>query len=390
MVKSLNISATQYSGMPRNLNHVTINVPSQSQFSFGSQSIIDFKVKNVKIHELCLAFNTGALTGLTANGTYPYLNPAYFWFQKIEIIINNNVVDTIYGEEQFLLNNLYFADEDRLCNNLSSGLYSNPSTNRYTLTNTAGSNWYVNLKSLFNTTHMALLTQNHEIQLRVTMNPLANVLTVGALVGTPSVVINSVQLLARVTQLDSITTKSLLTEISKIPKHLLFLGTRYQSFVIQSGVSTSTLVLTGITGSVHSLYFIVRPSTGLTGSAAYSYTPIKDFQILDAGGTNINGGSVITSAFNLTQQMRWWCESTFPVEGLTGTNNSNCYMYSFSVDPSSSVKSAQHLTTKSFSGNEQLIINYTAALSGTYNIDVYALVEQALEQTISYVKLVNA
>ena len=385
--KSLNIAGSQHSGFPRNLNHVVLSIPSQSAFSFGSQSIIDFKVKNIKVHDLTLAFNTSSLTGITANGTYPILNPAYFWFSKLEILINNNVIDTIYPDHQFILSNLYSSDEDRLLNNYSSGSYLS-NTSRYTLTNSGGS-WYVSLKTLFNQTHMAILSQSHEVQIRITMQNLSNLLTLGGLTGTPSVTINNVQLLARVTQLDANMSQRLLVEQAKIPRHSLFLQTRYQSFVIQSGVSTSTFVLTGIVGSIHSLNFILRPTTGLVGSSAYSYTAIKDFQILDSGGTNINGGAVIPSTFNLTQQQKWWGESTFPAEGFAGTNNSYAYMYSFSVDPASAFKNAQHLTTKLFTGNEQLIINYVSALSGTYQLDVYALVEQAIEQSNGYVKLVN-
>ena len=300
MVKqSLNIAASQHSGFPKNLTHTVLTIPSVSAFSFGSMSIIDLKQKGIKIHDLTLQFNTNAITGTqAANGTYPYLSSCYNWIQKLEIIINGNVVDTLYPDIQFILNNLYFADEDRLLNNYASGYYANPATNRYTLSNTNGSNWYLSLKSLFNQCHYALLTQNHEIQLRVTMNPLANVINVGALTGTPSCTINSVSLLARVTQLDQPNQQRLLVEMNKVTRHSLFHATRYQSFVLQSGITTSTSILTAITGSVHSLYFILRPVTGLTSNGAYSYTAIKDFYINNADGSNAVGGTTIPSSFN--------------------------------------------------------------------------------------------
>ena len=40
-------------------------------------------------------------------------------------------------------------------------------------------------------------------------------------------------------------------------------------------------------------------------------------------------------------------------------------------------------------GNENLIINFTSALASTAQVDVFALVESSLEQSPSYVKLIN-
>ena len=390
MVKVLNVAQSQHSGnWPRSLTHTILTIPSVSQFAFGSMSIIDLKQKNIKIHDAVLAFNINAITGVTANGsTLPVLNPVFHWFQKIEIIINGTVMDTIYPDIQFILNNLYHADEDRLLTNYGSGNYASVA-NRYTLSNTNGSNWYLSLKTLFNQCHFSLLSQNHEVQLRVTMNPLSNILNQGGLVGTCACTINNVSLLARVTQLDQSTSQRLLLEMNKVPKHSLFLSTRYQSFVVQSGVSNTNLVLTAITGSVHSLYFIVRPTNAITGATAYSYTAIKDFAINGADGSNIVGGTVIPSNFNLLIQNKHWFESTFCAEPFSGVNNSNVYTYCFSVDPASSFKNASHLTTRVMTGNENLIINFTSALASTYQVDVYALVESSLEQTPSYVKLIN-
>ena len=387
--RTLNIVPSQHSGFPKGLIHTTITTPSQSVFNFGSTSIIDLKTKGVKIHELVLAFNTSACTGVTANGsTLPVLNPAFYWFSRLEILINNVVMDTIYPDSNFIFNQLYYADEDRLLNSYAAGHYSNVS-NRYALTNTNNSNWYINLKCLFNQNHMSILSNNHEIQLRVTMAPLANIINQGALVGTPSVTINSCSLISRVTQLDNATNNKLLLEMVKIPRHNLFLATRYMPINIQSGVSSSTIVLTGIVGSVHSIYFVVRASNALTGANQYSYNTIKDFQILDAFGSNIVGGVPIPSTYNLLMQGKYWSQSTFQGEGFTGVNNSNVYMYSFSVDPSSAMKNSAHYSTKTFTGNEQLIINYNSALASATQVDIYGLVESAVEQTATGCKLIN-
>ena len=391
MVKVLNVAQSQHSGnWPRNMTHSIISIPSQSAFSFGSVSTIDLKMKSIKIHELILAFNTNAITGTqAANGTYPYVASCYQWVNKLEIIVNGTVVDTLYGDHQLILQNLYNSDEDRLSTNLASGSYSNAATNRYTMSNTNGSNWYLSLKCLMNQAHFFLGTQNHEIQLRVSLNNLSNIISVGTLTGAPSMTINSVNLLARITQLDSPTNQRLLLEMQKVPKHSLFLATRYQSFILQSGITTSTSVMTAITGSVHSIYFVIRYTNAMTGAAQTSFNSIKDFSINGADGANIVGGVQLPSNLNLLIQNRHWFESTFSCEGYSGVNNSNVYTYCFSVDPASSFKNASHLSTKIMTGNEQLLINFNSALTSTAQLDIWALVEQSLEQSPSYVKLIN-
>jgi hypothetical protein len=48
--------------------------------------------------------------------------------------MNNVVVDTLYPDAQFILNQLMHEDEDRLLNNYSAGLYSSIAA-RNTLSN---------------------------------------------------------------------------------------------------------------------------------------------------------------------------------------------------------------------------------------------------------------
>ena len=71
------------------------------------------------------------------------------------------------------------------------------------------------------------------------------------------------------------------------------------------------------------------------------------------------------------------------------TFNSNVYTYSFSVDPASSFQNASHLTTKQFTGNEALILNFNSALASQFQLDVYALVEASLEQTPADTKMIT-
>ena len=378
--KNLNLTQSQTSFIPtQNVIPTTLTIPSQSAFAWGAPSIIDLKIKNIKVHEAILALTLGAVTGVTPDGTtYPNLNPSSSFFSKVEIVVDGNVEETINPDFNFIRNQLYASDIDRAMNNYAMGSYTNTSS-RYTKT-VSGSVWYLNLACLFHQTNLALLNSHHDVQLRITLAPLASVINVGALVGTAVVPINGASLIIRTTQLDSSISQRLLVEMSKVPKHNLFLATRYLPFPLNSGITSSTSTLT-FTGSLHSLYFIVRPTTGLNGIAQFTYKAIKDFSILSASGENISGGVVIPSDFNLLEQQKWYTESTFPMEAFTGVNSSNCYMYSFSVDPVAAYKSGAMYGSRVFQGNEQLVLNYVSALSGTHQLDVFALVESAIEQT---------
>jgi len=385
-MRGLNISNNQHSNVPRNLRHEILTIPSTSQFAFGGYGILDFKEKNVRVHELILAFNTSAVSGLTGSVTnYPNLNPAFHWFTRIELCLNNVVVDTLYPDAQFILNQLFYDDEDRTLNNYSAGHYSSL-PQRNILSTTAGSNWYVNLKTFFQQTHLPILTQNHELQIRVYMQPLSNVCNQSTLTGTPVCTINSAQLIARVTRLDANTVSETLTQISKAPRHYLFYETRYATFTVQSGVTSTTLVLTPIVGNVGMLYFVVRPSASLTGNNAFSFTAINNFAILGADGSNICGGTSIPSSLNLLQMGKWWAKSSYLSESFAGTSNSYVYAYCFSADPVLSFDSGAHYTVRKFVGAEQLQIQFTGSLASNVQIDVYAYLESAIEQGPTTIK----
>ena len=105
-------------------------------------------------------------------GTSLRYTSAYSWFNRIEIVINNQVIDTIYPHQQFLLNNLFNFDEDRALINKAAGDYKTSAT-RTTLASTT-SDYFVNLWTLFNQTHLSLLYPKDDVQLRVYMDTLAN------------------------------------------------------------------------------------------------------------------------------------------------------------------------------------------------------------------------
>ena len=169
--QGLNIPASQHTVIPSGLKHETVIIPSTSQPSWGGYFVFDFKEKALSLHNIAIQFNVSALTGMTGGTALRYTS-AYSWFNRIEIVINNQVIDTIYPHQQFLLNNLFNFDEQRALINKASGDYKTITT-RQTLASTT-SDYFVNLWTLFNQTHLSLLYPKDDVQLRVYMDTLAN------------------------------------------------------------------------------------------------------------------------------------------------------------------------------------------------------------------------
>ena len=120
VVKNINSGEYQPSGQ----RHEIITIPSSSAPLFGGYCVLDLKEKNIEIHDLMLQLNTSAITGMSgSDASFPCMSPAYFWFSRIEIAVNNVVMDTIFPDEQFIRHQLYYNNEDRRINNMSCGSY---------------------------------------------------------------------------------------------------------------------------------------------------------------------------------------------------------------------------------------------------------------------------
>lgn len=378
---ALNIPHHQVTGFEsKSYKHEVIYTPAQSVPSFGSYYIIDFKEKNIKVHSIMLNYNVSPISNLS-NGpiaNYPRFTPVDFWHTRIEIIINNNIIDTLYPTLNFIERNLYELDDYRKIDNYASGNYLD-GTNRSSLAS-YNSNYYFNLKTFFNQNHMALLTSSHDVQLRVYMNTLTNIVEQSTLTGTPIATINSCQLITKVTRLSQSDVQSHLGQMMKIPMHLKYHSTSYQPFTIQAGTTQANLILSSIVGKVSVLYFVINPS-GYNQSEYYNYTPLQQFAILDGASTNIVGGVDLLSNFNLLVQSKEWSKSSFLSESFAQLNNSYVYSYSFSVDPVKSYETGGDYTTRQFNGTEQLKLVFPSALGSTTQVDVYALLSSVVEQT---------
>jgi hypothetical protein len=286
---------------------------------------------------------------------------------------------------------LELSDLERKSVNQGAGDYTD-STSLSNLWDTSASvDVYLPLMCLFDQSHLSILTQNHEIQLRVYLKSLA-----GGFIHSSSdvedavVQINSCNLIAKVTQLPQSIVSSELVAMNKTPKDSLFTSTLHQVNSAQSGITNYTITLTAITGSVHLLYFVVRPTSGLQYTAQYNFSDIvKSFEILDSTGRNICGGSPITRRQDLlTLANQYFPSSTFTAEGFitSGPASSFVFVYSFSISPLQALKTAGHYTTQKFTGSEQLKLTFTSALGSAVQIDTFAMVEACCRQTPSSVQ----
>lgn len=398
----LNIPSYQASSEPTNVKHQYITVPSTSQVAFGAYSVFDFREKSCLLHELMLRFDIPAIVPSGESSTVPHvprLACSYSFFQRIEIVLNNNIIDTIYGIEQFIKNQLFISDEKRKPLNYLSGVYNDPYQRHLKTTN--GTSWYVPLSTFFNISHMPMLYPKDDLQIRLYMSNFQDVLTTSQSsfsYTTPNITCN---LLAKITKLGPELNSYYLGEISKRPNHYKFNELRYGTFtVIPKGSSTTNLVLNSITGNVDWLVFTVRSTAQLTKDFAFDFrAQIKDFAILDATSTNITGGQPISSDQLLHVMAKNWTVSSYQ-QDLNNVNTGNpnnpypnnfVYFYSFSSDPIDTVLTGASHNTHRFLGNEQLQINWKPDMNPgadnyTYQIDVYAYVQAVIETTATYVK----
>lgn len=389
----------QYSDMPQ-MRHETVIIPSTSAPAWGGYFIFDIREKNVRIHDLCLQFNASALTGYTvATGAPTFLQrytPAVFWFTRIEIVQNNNVIDTIYPNQQFLMQQLFNSDERRALINAAEGSYSSI-PQRVTLASSASS-YYVDLSTFFSQTHQAIYHSKDDIQIRVYMDNLTNnavapsggTFTLSA--STPVSTINSANIIVKLSRESAEYSAANQNLIRSRAHHFPFTELRFGTFIVNSGTASSSIVLTPITGNVSLLLFTVRLVSGLSGESEYNYLPITNFAILDSTSTNIVGGQALPSALNLLIMANNWFKSSYTNESSAGygtNNNANVYSFSFGADPISTIDSSVFLNSAKFTGNEQLQIQFTGTLAANVQVDVYALVESYVEITHNSVRKIQ-
>jgi len=231
-VGRLNLPAKQAISLPSGIRHELMFFPATSTPAWGSYFTVDLKSPGVLLHNLTLQFNLGQVVGTSIVGAFI---PAYFWLNRVEIVQGGNVIKTIQGNQQFLVNNLFELDADSLPSIMNAAGRYDSSGQRLTLSSTSTTNtFYVNLKTFIDTISVPMLTEQHNIQLRIYLEPLNNVYAVTS--GTlTSVAINSVNAIAKITKLDTDTTAQRLLQMSDTPAHNIFHDNVYFSYCIACG-----------------------------------------------------------------------------------------------------------------------------------------------------------
>ena len=371
----LNIPAAQYTNV-ESMAHETIIVPSNTTPLWNTQVNVDIREKNCLLHNLCLKFNVSAITGVSN----AYYTPAWFWFHHIDLVVNGQTIDTIYGNQQFLQHQLFNFDEKRKFNNITAGDYASVAQRKALAS--ATNDYYVPLWSFFKQTHMPLLYQKDDIQLRIFMDSASNniVLPTGA-TGTPVSTFNNLQVLINVSKLENYDVNARLKDLSRSVQSYQFNELRWGNYNINAGAATSSIVLTSIVGPVSFLKFVIRP-VGSTGDNYFNYLAIKDFSILNAGSTNIVGGSAIPSTQALYILNRDWTRGSYSTE-------SNVYIYSFGASPVDTIHSGKIYNFYRFKGSEQLVLNFTAPLAQAVSVDIYAYVNSAVQLSSSNTKKIT-
>ena len=361
-------------------------IPSSSAPSFGGVCILDFREKNCVLHNLCLNLNLTPVTGISG-GTNPNLNPGNFFFDRIEMFVSGVCMHTIFGVENHLLNQILENDEQRIARNYGTALYSS-AVNRNTFF-TAGGNYYINLKSFIDVIRPTILNDSHNIQFKVYFNTLGSVFNAVGGTGTPVCSMNSASLVAKITRLDQNTASYKLQELTKMGSlHTMYHETKPMTAILNSGITTTNIVLSALSGNIACLWFVIRPTSGLSGSGMWNFLQIRSFALVSSSGENLVGGSQIPALLSTSILNTRWSKSTYCTEtSLGGTDNAaNYYCWSFSADPVASLKDGCDFGSRKFTGSEQLQITFNSALASTHQIDIYAYSECIADQTLSGIR----
>lgn len=374
----LNLPIEQAEEHPSGFKHETIIIPSTSQVnSFnGSMIVFDLREKNLIIDDISLQFNVNAITGWTDNNnSFPYFCNCWEWFSRIEFVINNTVIDTMYSTESFIKQQLFNEERERQIDNYIGSPYRAGDDQVIAKAKASTtSDYIIKLKSFYKQIKLSVLTENHTSQLRVYLRSTNDVVIRTSGTGTPSVSINYANLIVKAIKLPAHIIQKHHQEMMKKPFHTLFFDTRYQTNQLSSGITNATIVLSSITGRCPYLFFVVRNAGfNATYDNYQNFIQIKNFQLLDAGGSSLCGGQLISDAIN-TMNSSHLSLSQYQLE-----DGAKVYVWSFSSDLIRAFHTAAPLSSHEMKGAEQLQIQFNSATENSVQVDVWAATECLLE-----------
>jgi hypothetical protein len=404
--RGLNIPEYQM-GSAQNVKYETVIIPSTSQVAFGGYSIFDFKEKSCLINEVILQFKVNTLDGGPEEYYYPNFTPAFHWFSRIEVVQNNQILDTIYPHSNFLQHQLFVTDEERKKINEGAGDFLQTKS-CWLKTKNRDEFWYVPLWSYFRAGRIPCLYPKDDLQIRLYMANLTDCITTHHNLGkypngvyTPPSASISCNLIVNLTRLGQDLNLFRLQSLNKAPEHYKFLEMRYGTTSIPVNDNAKpqfNYVLNSVTGNVVYFLAIVRQplsSNKLLQERGFTlqpfrYTPILNFSLLDSTSTNISGGQPIPLSLVQHYLSRKWTNSSHYEDiGEDTIWRSNAIMYSFANDPSSAANYGISSGSFKFQGSEQLQIQFASPITQGLTLDIYAFCEACLEITPTYVKKIT-
>jgi len=384
-IAGLNLPAAQSVSLPANQKQEVLIIPSSSTPAFGSFFTIDIKNTGIILNNIILQFQYGTVVG---SGLTGYFNPAWFHFTRIEVLQNGQTIDTIYGNQQFLLNQMIYYDEDRFSINQAAGQYSSTAQRTILSSQAATNTFYIPLRTHLNQAKIHLINPTDFVQLRVYMDTLANIFYVSA--GTlTSCAFNAANVICDVTHLDQEEVNKRSMDIVQNSHHWIFHTSSYFTATIPSGVTSATLILASIVGNVAGLFFTLRAS--VVGTGAWNYYQLASYHLLDSASLSLVGGQPLPAALCANILNAQYCLSSYNIETSFGANDNkaNFYVYSFSTDFVDALQHGRSLGSRKFFGNEQLVLNFPSAIGSNLQLDCYAIVENVLDQSSYSIKKVS-
>ncbi len=348
-------------------------LPSVTAPAFGTTVDIQFREPSTILHRAQLSMNVSAISGLTGSVTsYPHFVPACYWFDRIEILCSNNVVQVLTGDEIFLKQQCFYSDEYRHMTNVSQGIYSSI-VQRAAMAATT-STYVVDLGSWIQQNSPVIATNVHALTFRCVFKAIADVVQQSTLTGTPVATISQLYLMADVSRIDPGLAQAHYAALVKQPRLYPFQPCVVTQQSFASGTTSANVVLNSVVGEALWCFCVLR---SLAGDREATFLPISSFNIQDSSGANINPATLTRPSFNAMHSR--WAMSTYLIENSLGLtdNNSNAILYSFTKSPAECARHGTVSNSRRFQGNESVVLTFPS-LAATSEVVVLTFLSGAV------------
>lgn len=357
----------QHQGHPDRSDHQLVNVPPETQGTFGQILTYSFKEKNGRIKSATVELNLSALTK-GGGSTFARFAPSITFYDKIEIEANGTVFATLYPEEQYNTNRLLRDDVantyfKKLIGDIDNASRNSASTTPQTL--------FIPIHSLLDTTQVFIPDFfTSDIKIKVYLRPLIQCVEYDGAAPSGSVVASSLKVKFEKLHASKDALELRASHLSNAHHYSYLEPVIMRGEQLLAGSTTLTVPLRGIIGPVSWMYFTLRDQ-GQYGDETLIYKTIESFEILDSSNANITGRQQITDVQNRVLLAHDIFPGSYPTEKPV-------YTWSFSERPLvSSFKGTEH-GAQSFTGNEKLIIRLATPLASNAQIDIVAFCHSTL------------